>query len=134
MCVSSLHSSISEFKYTKCHVANGKKVNYLSLRTMFSFLDYWRGSQKFWKLIWMNNEFKIESGIYYEITEFIDNTEKLYILLFNSWNRTQKSYLMFHISYSRIIKFKSHMQSKVLKKKRSKKGRVTRNHFYLEAT
>ena len=38
---------------------------------------------------------------------------------------------MFHISYSRIIKFKSHMQSKVLKKKRSKKGRVTRNRFLL---
>ena len=65
----------------------------------------------------MNNEFKIESGIYYKITEFIDN-----------------SYNMFHISYSRMMKFKFNMQSKVLKKKRSKKGRVTRNHFYLEAT
>ena len=68
----------------------------------------------------MNYEFKIESGTYYEIIEFII--------------RIQNMYFMFHISYSRIIKFKSHMQSKVLKKKRSKKGRVTRNHFYLEAT
>ena len=63
----------------------------------------------------MNYEFKIESGIYYEISEFIHNS-------------------IFHISYSRIIKFKSHMQSKVLKKKRSKKGRVTRNYFFFEVT
>ena len=69
----------------------------------------------------MNYEFKMESAIYYEITEFI------HIISSNT-------YFMFHISYSRIIKFKFHMQSKVLKKKRSKKGRVTRNHFYLEAT